>query len=53
MTSSGNVIEVTGAGGGAGEAVKVTVPVPRTAFVEEFLAVTVMAVCVATVLGAL
>ena len=39
-------------GGGAGDAVTVKVAVPRTAWVEEFFAVTVRLCCVATVLGA-
>ena len=38
--------------GGAGVAVRVKLAVPRTACVEEFVAVTVIAVCVATVVGA-
>ena len=38
--------------GGGGVAVRVKVAVPRTACVDEFFAVTVTVVCVATVLGA-
>jgi hypothetical protein len=38
--------------GAAGEAVRVRVAVPRTALVDEFFAVAVTVVCVATVLGA-
>jgi hypothetical protein len=37
---------------GGGEAWRVKLPVPRTAFVDELVAVTLMVVCVATVLGA-
>jgi hypothetical protein len=37
---------------GAGDAVNVRVAVPRTALVEEFFAVTVTMVCVATAVGA-
>jgi hypothetical protein len=54
ITSSGSVIVVVveGGGGDAGEAVRVRVAVPRTALVDEFFAVAVTVVCVATVLGA-
>jgi hypothetical protein len=53
ITSSGSVIVVVVEGGGdAGEAVRVRVAVPRTALVDEFFAVAVTVVCVATVLGA-
>ncbi len=49
-------VTLVGAGVGeavdAGDAVKVTVAVPRTALVEEFFAVTVTLVSFATVLGA-
>jgi hypothetical protein len=37
---------------GGGEACKVKLAVPRTEFVEEFFAVTVIVVCVVTLLGA-
>jgi hypothetical protein len=47
-TSIGNVIVVDA----GGDACRVKLAVPRTASVEEFVAVTVTLVCVATLLGA-
>ncbi len=56
MVPDGATVTVAGVtlvgAGGAGEAVKVTLAVPKTALVEEFFAVTVTVVWVATVLGA-
>jgi len=49
VTSIGNVIVVEAA---AGEAVNAKLAVPRIACVEELVAVTVIVVCAATVLGA-
>jgi hypothetical protein len=52
---AGEMVAVAGltqGGDGGGEACRVKAADPRTAFVDELVAVTLMVVCAATVLGA-
>jgi len=50
--AEGATVAVVGLTLGAGDACRVKLAVPRTELVEEFVALTVIVVCVATVLGA-